>query len=92
MGNSSAGVREAPFLGIPSLDVGSRQRSRSESASVKTVFAEDVQGIKTIIASEWGKRFERDSSFGVGNATKKFIDILEDPVFWKLPLQKHFHE
>ena len=29
VGNSSAGVREAPFLGLPSLDIGSRQRARS---------------------------------------------------------------
>ena len=29
IGNSSAGVREAPFLGIPSLDVGTRQTNRS---------------------------------------------------------------
>ncbi len=31
IGNSSAGVREAPLLGLPSLDVGSRQHQRAQA-------------------------------------------------------------
>ncbi len=34
VGNSSAGVREAPFLGLPSLDIGSRQTNRGSSPSI----------------------------------------------------------
>jgi hypothetical protein len=34
VGNSSAGVREAPFLGLPSLDIGTRQSNRSDAPSV----------------------------------------------------------
>ncbi|MEJ8563133.1 UDP-N-acetylglucosamine 2-epimerase [Yoonia sp. GPGPB17] len=34
IGNSSAGVREAPFLGLPSLDIGTRQTNRAKSPSV----------------------------------------------------------
>ncbi|NDA50442.1 MAG: hypothetical protein EBY60_08505, partial [Actinobacteria bacterium] len=29
IGNSSAGVREAPFFGLPSMDIGSRQHQRA---------------------------------------------------------------
>jgi UDP-N-acetylglucosamine 2-epimerase (hydrolysing) len=31
VGNSSAGVREAPFLGVPSIDIGTRQNERASA-------------------------------------------------------------
>ena len=37
IGNSSAGVRELPFLGICSLDIGTRQLNRSNNESIKTI-------------------------------------------------------
>jgi UDP-N-acetylglucosamine 2-epimerase (hydrolysing) len=36
VGNSSAGVREAPFLGLPSLDVGTRQNNRAQADSASS--------------------------------------------------------
>ena len=37
IGNSSVGVREAPFLGVPSINIGSRQFRRAEAKSIKNV-------------------------------------------------------
>ena len=37
IGNSSAAIREAPFYGIPSINVGSRQNNRSSSSTIKNV-------------------------------------------------------
>ncbi len=34
IGNSSAGVREAPYYGVPSINVGSRQQNRVTLSSV----------------------------------------------------------
>ena len=41
IGNSSAGVREALFLGIPSLNVGLRQTGRSMATSITHVMADE---------------------------------------------------
>jgi UDP-N-acetylglucosamine 2-epimerase (hydrolysing) len=92
LGNSSSGVREAPFLGIPSLDVGSRQTDRAFSVSISKLAAEDTNGILDFIATNWDKYYERQTEFGDGNATQKFIDLLKSDTFWQRSMQKKFHD
>jgi UDP-N-acetylglucosamine 2-epimerase (hydrolysing) len=37
VGNSSSGVREAPYFGTPSIDIGSRQHNRAFFPSIVRV-------------------------------------------------------
>lgn len=92
VGNSSAGVREAPFLGVPSLDVGTRQTNRSMAPSVFSVHAHDTPGIAEFLANQWDVRFDRHTGFGSGEAASRFVDILNDPQFWRQGMQKRFHD
>ena len=90
VGNSSAGVREAPFLGVPSLNVGSRQTNRAVSHSIVSVDAHDSEAIRSFLADQWGTRREPSREFGEGCAAERFVAILAGPDIWSLPLQKHF--
>ncbi|WP_194096024.1 UDP-N-acetylglucosamine 2-epimerase [Marivivens aquimaris] len=90
IGNSSAGVREAPFLGTPSLDVGTRQTNRSVADSITHVSAYDTETIGGFLSDVWGKRFPRHDAFGEGRAADRFVEILNDPDFWALDMQKAF--
>jgi UDP-N-acetylglucosamine 2-epimerase (hydrolysing) len=92
IGNSSTGVREAPFLGVPSLDVGTRQTNRSKAPSVERVAAADREKILGFLQNSWGKTFPASEEFGVGKATDNFFRILSESEFWQKPLQKHFNE
>jgi UDP-N-acetylglucosamine 2-epimerase (hydrolysing) len=92
VGNSSAGVREAPFLGIPSLDVGSRQTNRAQAASVTACDAGDAAAIRQFLAQEWGRRHAPHKGFGEGRAADRFAAILGDPAFWARGLQKAFQD
>jgi UDP-N-acetylglucosamine 2-epimerase (hydrolysing) len=92
VGNSSAGVREAPFLGVPSLDLGTRQSNRSVAESITHTSALDVAGIEKFLRNEWGRRYERDNAFGSGNAALLFADILDTREFWAAPMQKNFND
>lgn len=92
IGNSSAGVREAPFLGIPSLDVGTRQANRAEAPSLTAVAADDRKAIETFLANEWGKHYPPHTAFGEGRAADRFVAVLQDPAFWEAPLQKRFRD
>ena len=56
VGNSSAGVREAPFLGVPSLDVGSRQSDRAFGVSITKVDAEQQDEIARFLQQNWHNR------------------------------------
>ncbi|RRH71508.1 UDP-N-acetylglucosamine 2-epimerase [Falsigemmobacter faecalis] len=92
VGNSSAGVREAPFLGLPSLDVGTRQSNRSEAGSVTSVKASDRGVILGFLTNQWGKNHGRDAGFGEGLASDQFLKVLNDPGFWTRSLQKAFED
>lgn len=90
VGNSSAGVREAPFLGLPSLDVGTRQQSRAEAPSITACSAFDTQVINVFLASRWAQRQPEDQSFGSGDAAQRFVQTLQQPSYWNRSLQKGF--
>ncbi len=92
IGNSSAGVREAPFLGIPSLDVGSRQTDRSLSPTVTSCDALDRKAIIEFLDTHWGAKPQPHTGFGEGHAAQKFVEILSDESFWQHPMQKRFRD
>ena len=92
IGNSSAGVREAPFLGLASLDVGTRQNKRASAKSVTGCAANDTDAIASFLSTEWGKSYNRDQGFGAGSAADRFLDVLSKDIFWDRQLQKEFKD
>lgn len=92
VGNSSTGVREAPFLGLPSLDIGTRQTNRGRAASIRYAEAGDSAAITDFLATAWGKGTPRDEGFGSGTAAERFVAILQSAAFWDSGLQKRFHD
>lgn len=92
VGNSSAGVREAPWLGLPSLDIGTRQTNRATAPSVHFADAGDRATILTFLATQWGHRYPAHGGFGEGRAADRFVALLADPAFWERPLQKVFRD
>lgn len=92
IGNSSAGVREAPFLGLPSLDVGSRQTNRAEASSVVATAAGDRAAILDFLQRHWGRSAEQHDGFGTGTAAERFVEVLARPDFWNMSLQKAFRD
>ncbi|RGP37212.1 UDP-N-acetylglucosamine 2-epimerase [Pseudotabrizicola alkalilacus] len=92
VGNSSAGVREAPFLGIPSLDVGTRQTNRAMAASVAFAAAGDAAAVAQFLTDRWGQRHAPDTGFGTGRAADRFAQTLARPEFWAQGLQKAFRD
>lgn len=89
VGNSSAGVREAPFYGVPSLNIGSRQHKRAFAPSI---FHCDFSLSSLQAAMKKALSFERtpSSSFGSGESARLFLQELRSETFWKTPRQKYF--
>ncbi len=92
VGNSSAGVREAPFLGLPSLDVGTRQNNRAQAASVTVCSAFDTDAIAGFLRTRWAARSQTDQAFGQGLASAQFVSVLQQAAYWSQPQQKAFVE
>lgn len=89
IGNSSAGVREAPFFGVPTINIGTRQHGRANAKSICNVapeFAEILSAIKLVE----NVKNEASEEFGNGDSAVKFVSSLLDGRIWGTQTQKYF--
>jgi UDP-N-acetylglucosamine 2-epimerase (hydrolysing) len=90
VGNSSAGIREAPVYGIPTVNIGTRQMNRFNYPSIQNVSADKeailkaLQNLPTSVTSSL--------HFGRGESAKLFIEHLRNPLLWITPSQKQFQD
>ncbi|MCT7556236.1 UDP-N-acetylglucosamine 2-epimerase [Aliarcobacter butzleri] len=92
IGNSSAGVREAPYYNIPTINLGNRQNNRVKSNTIISIdfIKEDINNsINKVL--KIGK-IEKDVDFGDGNSDKKFYELLQNENFWHISNQKQFKD
>jgi len=78
-GNSSSGIVEAPFLGVPVLNIGSRQEGRYLCKNVRSVSSkkeEMRQAIADFRKSSF-KRFEPDMYYGDGYTAERITTSLK---------------
>jgi UDP-hydrolysing UDP-N-acetyl-D-glucosamine 2-epimerase len=76
IGNSSVGIRECAFLGVPVVNIGSRQSGRDRGKNVIDVDynKEDIiQAIKTHLKNG---RMQPDEIYGNGTAGQQIADLL----------------
>lgn len=84
IGNSSVGIRECAFLGVPVINIGSRQNKRDRGNNVTDINYdrnEIINAVKTVFSK--GKAVSSDV-YGGGEAGEKIASLLET-----LPLQFH---
>lgn len=92
IGNSSAGVREAPYYNIPTINIGNRQNNRVKSKNIICIdFKKEsiVSAINLVLGFE---KIPRDIDFGDGNSDKKFYELLQQKSFWSISNQKQFKD
>ncbi|WP_020178136.1 UDP-N-acetylglucosamine 2-epimerase [Methylopila sp. M107] len=76
IGNSSVAIRECAYLGVPAVNIGSRQRGRDRGRNVRDVdYGRDA--IAAAIRDVWSAT-ERptDMIYGDGHAGKRIADVL----------------
>tara|TARA_B100000212_G_C27372519_1_gene533230 strand:- start:463 stop:1617 length:1155 start_codon:yes stop_codon:yes gene_type:complete len=89
VGNSSSGLREAGYMGIPVVNIGNRQKLREHGDNVFNVEANSMEiasGIKNQLKN---KRYEPSNLLGNGDSGKKMCQILENLVL--PPIQKKLY-
>ncbi|MGI8952809.1 MAG: UDP-N-acetylglucosamine 2-epimerase [Chitinophagaceae bacterium] len=89
VGNSSAGIREAPYYGVPTINVGSRQHKRTTNPDIihsDYCFHSITEAIKKALS----KKIQPKQLFGNGKSDKNFLEILCKENFWKTSKQKLF--
>lgn len=78
VGNSSVGIREASFLGVPTVNIGTREVGRERAANVLDVDYDKVQ-IKSAIQKQlMNGHYPSDTLYGSGGAGRRIAEILRD--------------
>lgn len=92
IGNSSAGIREAPYYGIPIINIGTRQQNRAIHADIiNTDYSKkDIKESLSKIDSH--KVQISDNDFGEGNSNELFLQSLKKNDIWRLNHQKQFRD
>lgn len=92
IGNSSAGIREAPYYGVPIINIGTRQQNRAVHADIiNTDYSkEKIREALSLIDSHSVKNSDND--FGQGNSDELFLDCLQKSNLWQLNHQKQFRD
>ena len=81
VGNSSAGIREAPYFKLPVINIGNRQNGRLRAMNVIDAKFNSADIIKKINFALNNKNFRKKlknilNPYGSGNASKKIVKIL----------------
>lgn len=91
LGNSSSGITEAPILGIPTVNVGDRQKGRIMADTIincKSEHNEIIAAMKEAIVMP----HKRTTMFGDGNASKKIVEIIKQFSPDVIDLKKEFYD
>ena len=89
IGNSSCGIIEAPYYGVPTINIGSRQKNRFKSSSLINISFNKSKITKAINHVD-NKKLLKLNFFGKGNAATKIEKIINSKKFWDIKLQKGF--
>lgn len=76
VGNSSVGIRECSYLGVPVINIGNRQHRRTRAQNVKDVTYSEkdiMEATKDLVTKT---HYPSSTIYGKGNSGQKIADIL----------------
>jgi UDP-N-acetylglucosamine 2-epimerase len=75
VGNSSAGIRECSYLGVPVVNIGRRQWGRERAANVRDV--QDLAQLEGAVTAQIGRgRYPRSLLYGDGQAAARIAEVI----------------
>lgn len=92
IGNSSAGIREAPYYEIPIINIGTRQQNRAVHADIINVDYSEKGINEALSMIDLHRIQDSDNDFGQGNSAELFLKCLQKSDIWRLNHQKQFRD
>ena len=92
LGNSSSGIIEAPAFGVPTVNIGDRQKGR---LMADTIIQCDAETAAIVAAMDKAVDAARKVSglYGDGNTSEKIVNIIKEFLFGeKVDLKKKFYD
>jgi len=92
IGNSSAGIREAPYYNTPSINLGTRQNNRAKHQTITNIVFDKTLLLNAIKMNKKENQSISFTNFGNGTSAKQFLDLLKSDLFWLTDCQKQFQD
>jgi UDP-N-acetylglucosamine 2-epimerase (non-hydrolysing)/GDP/UDP-N,N'-diacetylbacillosamine 2-epimerase (hydrolysing) len=91
VGNSSAGIIEAPLAGVPAINVGNRQQGRLMARSI--INQPIPEAIKIVYSNEFQDMIRSNYEvYYTGYKTAEMMSIYIDSYIPLIGVKKHFHD
>ncbi len=91
VGNSSAGIREAPYYGVPVVNIGTRQNNRTSLKEIHNC-GYSTTDILDGITKFYNLHPKKVELFGQGNSNNLFLETLKSESLWNVNPQKQFND
>lgn len=97
IGNSSSGIREAPTIGIPTVNIGNRQKGRLQADSIINCAPKTEEIIQAVVESQTELFRERARNtvnpYGDGNSSERIVRTITEYLYQdKICLEKKFYD
>jgi len=89
IGNSSSGIMGAPYYGVTTINIGTRQSNRLKTKLIKNIPFNEKKIINTINQVK-NRKLIRRKFFGEGSSAKKIEKLLLSNKIWNVSKQKNF--
>lgn len=85
IGNSSSGIFESPFVGVPCINLGERQKGRVYSANILTIDG-SINAMRNALKTVYSKQFKEglkniDNPYGDGHSSERIVEILKEKLY-----------
>ena len=93
LGNSSSGIIEVPSLGVPTVNVGDRQKGRMMAESIISCEPECQSIVRAIEQAMYMEKGIYESPYGNGETSTQIVKIIDDYLKKeKIDLKKIFYD
>lgn len=92
LGNSSSGILEAPVCGVPTVNIGDRQKGRIRASTVIDCLPERESIHRAMLEAEarMRKGVQPDAIYGCGDTSDQIVGILKEKLKEPIDLKKSF--
>lgn len=92
IGNSSSGLIEAPALGVPTVNIGDRQKGRARGSSIINCETRREDIVRAIDAALSMNVRDVGSIYGAGKASARIIEVIKMTMDKDIDLKKSFYD
>ena len=78
IGNSSVGIRECAYMGVPVVNIGTRQNRRQRGMNVTDVNYSSIEIREAILSCKNNPKPDQSDVYGSGNSGEKIANLLSE--------------